>query len=162
MDTTQAKIGNLPITLATFIYLLHDSGIIIRDEKIQSVCAKREEILRRASLQGCVEQIQNVLDKQHLSAPTESIQAFVSGVYGTDVFEEININDIGMELVSAIESSLSPEATITELSAWLAERYDNVNHTWEGESREEQIQSIRKYSFKSSLPWLAQIAASCR
>ena len=158
MDKTQAKIGNLPITLATFIYLLHDSGIIIRDEKIQSVCTKLEEILRRASLQGCVEQIQDVLDKQHLSASTESIQTFLNGVYGTDVFEEININDVGMELVSAIESSLAPDANISDLSTWLAERYDNVNDTWAGDSREERIQSIRKHSFKSSLPWLAQIA----
>ena len=103
-------------------------------------------------------QIQGVLGKQHLNASTESIETFISTIYGTNVFEEVNINDIGMELVSAIESSLASDATINDLSSWLAERYDNVNNSWEGESRDERIHSIRKYSFKNSLPWLAQIA----
>jgi hypothetical protein len=93
-----------------------------------------------------------------LETSTDAIQAFLNDVYGKDIFENIDINDIGMELVDSIEESLSSKSSIEEVFSWLSKRYENVNDSWGVDDREELVCAIRKHSFRSSLPWLAQIA----
>jgi len=158
MDKQEAKTGNLTITLATFIYMLHDSGNVINDEKIKTVCEKIEETLRRASLRSAITPIQETLKKHHLEASDDVIKTFLSSIYGNDIFEPIDINDLGLELVNAIQESLDVNANIEELYAWLNERYENIENSWQAAERDDLISSIRKHSFQSSLPWLAQIA----
>jgi hypothetical protein len=158
MDKNQAKTGNLTITLATFIYMLHDSGKDITDINVKEICKKVEELIRRASLRGCVEQVQQVLDSHRLDCSDEAIKSFLNDTYGKDIFENIDINDIGTELVNSIEESLSPKSNIEQVYSWLSDRYDNVHNSWGADDRESLICEIRKHSFKSSLPWLAQIA----
>ena len=158
MDKKQAKTGNLTITLATFIYMLYDAGTIINDSKIKGVCEKIEELIRRASLRGCVDEIQSLMKKHRLNASDSSIQSFINETYGDNVFEDVDINEIGMELVNAIEESISAQADINDLYKWLSERYDNIENSWNSDTREELICNIRQQGFKSSLPWLAQIA----
>ena len=158
MNKQEAKTGNLTITLATFIYLLHDNGNLINDPKIKELCDKITETIQRSRLQTAVPAIQKILEGYRLEANDEAIQSFLNGLYGDNIFDDVDIHSLGMELVAAIEETLDPNANSATLYGWLTERYDNIANTWDFNSRDELISNIRKHSFQSSLPWLAQIA----
>ena len=81
-EPTAAKTGQLPITLATWIYLLHDRGHIASDEAIAAACASvaeaapQEVDARGAALAAAVE---HALDGA--TAP-DSIARFLQSLYG--------------------------------------------------------------------------------
>ena len=158
MNKQDAKTGNLTITLATFIYMLHERGTEIKDSALKNICDKITDTVQRNRIQNAVPSVKKVLAQYHLEPTDESIHKFLNDVYGDDVFAETDINSLGMELVEAIQQTLPANSNIDDLYSWLQERYDNIENSWHADARESTIANIRKHSFKSSLPWLAQIA----
>jgi hypothetical protein len=158
MNKQEAKTGNLTITLATFIYMLHDSGTHINDSSIKKICEKIAETIKKNRLQSAVPSIQDILQSYHLESSDASIKKFLNETYGDDIFANTDINNLGMELVDTIQKTLPSTSNIDDLYEWLQQRYDNIVKSWDSNERENLIANIRKHSFQSSLPWLAQIA----
>jgi hypothetical protein len=158
MDKKQRKTGNLTITLATLLVLIHEEGIQINDSKILSICEEISESIRRLSVQPCSEDIRAALKRYHLSASDDDIEGFLNGVYGHNIYEPIDVFDIGQKLVSAIEETLSSDADLEQVLNWLQQKGISAQRGWNEESREKVIFAIRKHNFQHSMPWLAQIA----
>ena len=157
MDKTTSKIGSLSSNLATFLYLIHDKGIKIQDQSISAICHKIDAESKKLSLSETVELFNRVIPSE-VSIDADVLAAFLQENANDNVFRTEDIFDLAKDLITAIEESISSEATFAEAFSWLQERIPQIQSGFEAKSRSGKIHAIRHYEFQQSLPWLARVA----
>lgn len=161
LDTLE-KSGNLNFTLATFTYLLHDEDHVCSDSSVQSACTSLKDAANKAFAARVAENVSEVLKKAMGSAPeTAKIEQFLQENYPEESYSSVSPQELGAQLVDALNTSLGMSTSAEDIQQWLQNNYPNTNFSYcfEGNDRDEKISSIRKYSFLTNRPWLAQIAA---
>ena len=160
MDTT-AKTGSLHFTLSTFLYSLYSDNIKPTAESIINACANIEAVGNKPLQSLAIQSVQEVLEQQFGHSPDASnVAQLIENSYGADSYTSATPNELGKALVDALSETLAENADYDTLCAWLNEQYSasQFKTSFEGDTREEQISSIRKYVYQKGRPWLAEIA----
>lgn len=123
------KSGNLPTTLATWIFLLDRKGVTVDDPELRGACLALAD-----------------------AAATE-------GPATGGAEQSASLDALGQVLVSRVQSLLGSEGAGPDGVVTLLNRLFGAAHvvTYAGTSREERLVHARAYEFRSALPWLAQI-----
>lgn len=157
MDKTTSKIGSLSSNLATFLYMIHDKGIKIQDQTISDVCHKIDSESKKLSLSETAELFNNTLPNE-IAIEHNTIETFLLENAKEDTFRSADIFDLAKELIGAIESTLSNDASFEETLSWLQNRIPQIKSNFAAETRSGKIHAIRHYEFQQSMPWIARIA----
>lgn len=158
LDTTK-KSGNLDYTLATFVYLLHDEGHVCSHKGVNEACKSIKDAANKAQTQRVAQTISEVLSQSFGHGVEKSvIESFIQENYSEEQYSSISPQKLASNLVDELGTSLQNESSLKE---WMRSQYKNTEllFSFEGETRDEKISSIRKHVFVTSRPWLAKIAS---
>ena len=163
LDKSQHKLGDLPITLSTFIYSLYAAGYECKSQQFTTIFDEIANCAQLASLEQTARRIQSIVSAELMHEPsTERITHFLQQELGASE-QRREVNEIASDLVFLIRGELDNHSTSSTIINWLeglfyleaAAAFSSSTETLE---RNELIKRIRQYSLQSSIPWLAKIA----
>ena len=157
MDKSSAKKGNLAITLATFLYILFDHGIEIQDDSIVSLCTKITDEAQKPSVDQVVQALIEALPSG-VRISEANLTEFVNNQQTDNNFQELDPFELGKDLVDLVRESISSDASVDEVIAWLSERIPDIDNGWSVDEDYTTVQRIRQYEFKRGLPWIGRLA----
>ena len=157
MDKSSEKKGNLAITLSTFLYILFDHGVEIQDETIVSLCRRITDEAQRSSVEKVVNVLQEALPSD-VYISSESLTEFVNSQQSGNQFQSVDPFELGKELVDVVTQSISSDASVEDVMAWLTERIPSIANGWAASEEHSTLQKIRQYEFKRGLPWIGRLA----
>ena len=157
MDKSSAKKGNLAITLATFLYILFDHGIEIQDDSIVSLCTKITDESQKPSVDQVVQALIEALPSG-VRISEANLTEFVNNQQTDNNFQELDPFELGKDLVDLVRESISSDASVDEVIAWLSERIPDIDNGWSVDEDYTTVQRIRQYEFKRGLPWIGRLA----
>lgn len=157
MDKSSAKKGNLAITLSTFVYILFDHGVEILDDSIVSLCTKITNEAQKSSVNQVVQALLEALPSD-VNISEASLTEFVNAQQNDNSFQKVDPFELGKDLVDLVEESISSEASVDEVMAWLTERIPSIANGWSINEDYTTLQKIRQYEFNRGLPWIGRLA----